>query len=126
NYQSAISSLDKACTLLRPQLHESNYLPCFEHALFYDSLALAYYQAGDLEKAAEEYQKIQGLTSGRMYYGDIYARSFYVLGKINEEQGDAAKASERYEKFLDLWKDADPGIAEVDDAKERLEALKDQ
>ena len=35
-----------------------------------------------------------------------------------------AKASDNYEKFLSLWKDTDPGIAEVDDAKERLAELK--
>jgi hypothetical protein len=29
-----------------------------------------------------------------------------------------AKAIEHYEKFLSLWKDADPGIAEVEEARE--------
>jgi hypothetical protein len=34
-----------------------------------------------------------------------------------------AKAIKHYEKSLSLWKDADPGIAEVEDAMERLAGL---
>jgi len=38
--------------------------------------------------------------------------------------GRKNKAIEKYEKFLSLWKDADPGIAEVEDARERLAGLR--
>jgi serine/threonine protein kinase/predicted Zn-dependent protease len=123
NYSKAIDLLNTACTLLRPQLHEITYLTCWEHALFYESLASACYQANDLKRAREEYLKIHTLTSGRLYYGDIYAKSFYRLGKIQEQQGNIKEAIAHYEKFLKLWKDADPGIAEVEDARKRLEKI---
>jgi hypothetical protein len=35
-----------------------------------------------------------------------------------------SKAIEHYEKFLNLWKNADPGIPEVEDVKKRLAGLK--
>jgi tetratricopeptide (TPR) repeat protein len=114
-YPGAIAFLEKC-----PQL----VYPTSDLQMIYaDSLGLAYFQSGDLEKAREEYQRIRSLQ-GRFEYGNIYVKSFYMLGKIYEQQGDTAKAIEHYEKFLDLWKDADPGIAEVDDTRERLAEIK--
>ena len=98
----------------------------YRHAFYLNDLALAYYNAGELEKSRDEYEKLISLTIHRYMWGDIYAKSFYMLGKINEQQGQKAKAIEHYEKFLDLWKDADPGITEVEDAEERLAGLKSQ
>ena len=76
--------------------------------------------------AQAEYERIVSSSSGRSDFGDVYALSFYELGKIYGQKGWKGKAIEHYEKFLDLWKDADPGIAEVEDAKKRLAGLKSQ
>jgi tetratricopeptide (TPR) repeat protein len=95
------------------------------HAWYYYSLALAFYRAKDYESALKWYEKIFDLTSGRIYDGDIYAKSFFMMGKIYEEKGNTTKAIESYMKFLDLWKDADPFIPEVEDAKLRLISLSD-
>jgi len=48
------------------------------------------------------------------------------LINFNHITGQKAKAIEHYEKFLDLWKDADPGIHEVEDAKNKLAGLESQ
>jgi hypothetical protein len=46
------------------------------------------------------------------------------LINFNHITSQQAKAIERYEKFLDLWKDADIGIAEIEDEKKRLAGLR--
>jgi serine/threonine protein kinase/predicted Zn-dependent protease len=115
-YSRAIDFFKKALPLL--------FVTSYWHMILADSLGAAYFGAGNLERAQEEYEKVVSHIPGRISYGDIYTKAFYMLGKINEEQGNSAKAIEHYEKFLTLWKDADPGIAEVEDARERLAGLK--
>lgn len=92
-------------------------------ALYIDSLASAYYLAGDLDKAQKEYERIISLTYGRLYYGDIYAKSFYMLGKIFQNKGLKGKALENYKRFLNLWKEADHDFPEIIDAKKQAAAL---
>ncbi len=117
NYAEAIDYFERAIALLYGS-------PLTQRADFIDSLAQAYYQSGEMEKARLEYEKVSRMTTGRLGHGIVYAKSFYMLGKIYEQQGNTAKAVETYEKFLDLCKDADPGIAEVEDARKRVAKLK--
>ena len=92
--------------------------------LYLEPLAYAYYKDGQLDKAQEECETIAKFIRGKQTYSDIWARSFYMLGKIHEQKGEKELAVENYEKFLELWKDADPGLPEVEDAKKQLETLK--
>ena len=60
---------------------------------------------------------------GRWDWGAVYSRSFYKLGRVYEEMGKKDEARKEYAKFLDLWKDADLGLPEVEDARKKLNLL---
>jgi len=120
NFRQAIENLEKALPLMP---FEEDPWSAGQQASFFDSLAQAYLEAGQQEKALVTYEKITQLTSGRLAWGAIYAKSFYQLGKIDVMRGDRVKAIDHYQKFLNFWKDADPGLPEVADARKRLAEL---
>jgi serine/threonine protein kinase/tetratricopeptide (TPR) repeat protein len=117
--EQAIHDFEQAIALLPSQRGMDD-----EQAFYYDGLAAAYYQNGDWPKAIETYTGIIALTTGRLQWGDIYARSYYWLGKIHQRTGYSLEAVSYYERFLQLWKHADSGLPEVADAQKQLEALR--
>ena len=89
-----------------------------------DVLARAYWRNGDLDRAAAEYRKLLTVDPAnqvRYLMSPLYR---YRLGRVLEEKGDRAEARAEYAKFLECWKDADPGHAELADARKRLAALR--
>jgi len=88
-----------------------------------DTLARIYQKKGDLDKAIGEYERLIAFDPETKERRLIHPKYHYRLAKLYEQKGWPGKAIEHYKKFLGLWKDADPDIAEVNDAKTRLAAL---
>jgi tetratricopeptide (TPR) repeat protein len=78
-----------------------------------------------LSDAVAEFEKVLSrydLIRARIPVAAVQAH--YFLGLAYERSGWTDKAVDQYETFLDIWKDADESIEEVEEARERLKALK--
>jgi tetratricopeptide (TPR) repeat protein len=87
---------------------------------------LAYLEAHDGAKAAVEFRKILDhkgaywmLVSG----GPYYPLSYLGLARAATMSGDRAKARKPYQNFFTLWKDADPDLAPLIQARKEYAAL---
>jgi tetratricopeptide (TPR) repeat protein len=122
NTGNAIKYFEEAASLLPAQnQHDlAGFKTSLRRTLYFASLTEVYFRAGDLEKARQACETLTGLTIGRTHYGDLYAKAFYWLGQISEEQGKQDEAVTHYQKFLELWQDADPDNPELSDARNRL------
>ncbi|MGO9649648.1 MAG: protein kinase domain-containing protein [Terriglobales bacterium] len=85
---------------------------------------LAYLGLGEGAKATAEFEKIldhKGANWGSAwqhpYWGQFYSLSYLGLARGSVLAGDPAKAGKAYQEFLTLWKDADPDIPILKQAK---------
>jgi DNA-binding CsgD family transcriptional regulator/tetratricopeptide (TPR) repeat protein len=119
-YREAIAALEKAAASLPPSFPAAAYEP-----IVYYYLGLAREKAGDGRGAAAAFEEIVREKDCRFLFGDIFPLA--VLGKARAEEalGRRAAALDGYRDFLDLWKNADPGRPEVEQARARVAALEE-
>jgi serine/threonine protein kinase/tetratricopeptide (TPR) repeat protein len=91
---------------------------------------LAYLDLREGAKAAAEFEKIvdhKGANWGSAwqhpYWGQFYSLSYLGLARASALAGDPAKAGKAYQEFLTLWKDADPDIPILKQAKAEYSKL---
>jgi tetratricopeptide (TPR) repeat protein len=118
NYAAAIEHLQRAVSLAPTPLASSWNLDDIA------ALGEAYLRSGDKEKALEQYQKIVSSPLAKLSNPYIYATGFYEAGRICQDLGLGDRARENYQKFIELWKNADPDRPELRDARARLAGLK--
>ena len=84
---------------------------------------VCYLKMHDGGKAAREFQRILE-HRGAVGFGIEYPLAQLNLGRAYVVQGDNAKARTAYQDFFALWKDADPDIPVLKDAKAEYEKVK--
>jgi eukaryotic-like serine/threonine-protein kinase len=90
------------------------------------NLARAFDLAGQRDSAIAYFQRFIDTPHAYLFEDqDWLAGSYKRLGELYEAAGDLPKAATNLEKFVDLWKDADPELQpKVRDARERLTRIR--
>ena len=111
NYEEARIHFEKI-----PEDHRGVYAHC--------RLGHVYLELGRLDEAVASLEAaLSNYSAGVAWAAPVVVKAHYLLGICYERSGWSTRAIEEYETFLDIWKDADPGIPEVEDARRRLADL---
>jgi tetratricopeptide (TPR) repeat protein len=111
----------KAIELMEKSLAEATN-PIFQMRYF---LGETYLSAGRLGEAVSTLEQAMSRYDGNRFYSPLLSvKAHYLLGRAYEASGWMSKAMEQYAEFLEAWKDADPGLKEVEDAQSRLTRLR--
>jgi tetratricopeptide (TPR) repeat protein len=107
-----------------PALNLSAPITIIQRSLPYsdDFAARALERKGDLGGAIAEYERL--LHPEKTEFSLVHPFSRLRLARLYEKQGKLRAAVKQYEKVLNVWKEADRGLTEVEEARRRLATLR--
>ena len=115
---AAVKPLQDAAAALTPRIATPVFAS--DHVRIWESLGEALFNAGRQTEALPWFEKAASAGVERVRFPVEYVRSFYFLGRIYEQQGNAAKAREAYRRFVGYWKDGDLDRERVAEAQRKI------
>lgn len=106
-----------------------NFIKASASGSFYPRyiLGIVYLEFGQYEEAIATFSAIKNNYATWRNFGAIQTvKLHYYLGRAYEESRWHARAIAEYSEFINLWRNADRDIEEIEDAKERLTKLKNR
>ncbi len=85
---------------------------------------LAYMRAGNPAAAAVDFKRLVETPPPQPPGFGVYPSALIGLARALAATGDTAGAKRAYEQFLDLWKNADPDLPLLHEARKELAALR--
>jgi len=104
-YQQALENLNKAANI-----------KSLERTFYVNALGEAYFKIGELNKAVEKSEAVLEINPN-------YAQTHFLFGLVYEKKGRKEKARQHFQKFMEIWKDAEEYLPQFVEAKKRLEEL---
>jgi len=122
-HQRAIEVAEKSPNWEIPTMNPGGRICNYNFPCIRDILARSYDQAGDLDRAIAEYERLITFDPDSKDRRLINPQYHYRLAKLYEEQGKSGKAINEYRTFLELWKNADADMPQLMDARARYAKL---
>ncbi len=94
------------------------------HVTSRDGLARAAKARGDLAGAIAAYRQLLSHGADAKFVSGLEPRYVLELARLLEKTGDARNALKEYDRFLELWKRADPELPELGEARRAVARLR--